>query len=270
MTPYNFLRIYISLLIGIICTTSVSLFLLAWIINSSNISVDSLHHDFQTILVITADQWSHNPELRTAIDLRWLLLSSSIALMVGLFPNDRANRLLRWLASIKMYVRTRFSAHPSRIALILTDHDSAPHRSISNVICHGSLPVYISQSSISLHSEAPAIPSLVRQSTLAPTFCSRASPVEHQQPEPLPQTSERDTRSSLSQPCDSETIRPKAASEPKETSQPYDASEPSRSSQQTERVPASMLALAGCTCPPSSFEGASSAHRTCEEALTTP
>jgi hypothetical protein len=53
MTLYNFLRIYISLLIGIVCTTSVSLFLLAWIVNDSNISFDSLHHDFQTVFVLT-------------------------------------------------------------------------------------------------------------------------------------------------------------------------------------------------------------------------
>jgi len=251
MTLFRFLRIYLSLFIGVVCTSSVSLFLLVWIVNSPGIPVDSLHHDFQTVYILTTDQWSHNPQLRTAIQLRWLWASSSVALAIGLFPTERANQLLRWLASAKVYVLTR-----------------GQHRSISNTVSHGSLPVYISRTPSPPHSGAPVIPPLVRQSPLAPTLCSRASAVEDQRSETLPKTSERDTRSSLSQLCDNETIRPHAHSEPEEAPQHCDPLEPSRSSEQTERVPnsaVSTVTLADSTYPASSVGRTSSAYRTCEE-----
>ena len=121
MTLSRFLRLYISLFIGIVCTSSVSLFLLVWVVNDPNISVDSLHHDFQTVYVLTTDQWSRNPQLRTAVELRWLWAFLSIVLTVGLFPNERLNQLLRWLAPVKVHVRTRtrFAGHFSQITLIL-------------------------------------------------------------------------------------------------------------------------------------------------------
>ncbi|KAF9651327.1 STE3-domain-containing protein [Thelephora ganbajun] len=202
MTFCHFLRLSVSTFLGIVCTSSISLFLLLWIINDSNISVNSLHHDFQTVYIITTDRWSRNPQLRTAVKLRWLWASMSFALTIGLFPKERADRLLGWLASAKVYARTRVW-----------------HRSTLNAICHGSLPVYISRSSSSSsYGEAPAIPSLVRQSTLAPTFSSRVSSVQFHQPEVSLHTSERDARSNLSQPY--ETIRPNEPSELQETSQP--------------------------------------------------
>ena len=262
MTLGRFLRIYISLFIGIVCTSSISLFLLAWIVNNQNISVNSLHHDFQTVYIVTTDQWLHNSQLRAAIELRWLWVSSSLALTIGLFPSEIANRLLRWLTSVKMYVSF------SLITEYINGNDRVQNRSISNAICHGSLPVYISRSSSSSYSEAPVIPPLVRLSTLAPTFGSQATSVGHQQPDILPQTSDRDARSFLSQTCDGETIRPNVPSEPKEALQPCDSLQLSRSSQQTERVvnpTASVLTLADSTYPPSSFGRASSAFRTCEE-----
>lgn len=113
MALSHFLRIYISLFVGIVCTSCVSLFLLVWIVNNSNVSVDSLHRDFQTVYILTTDQWSRNPQLRIAIELRWLWISSGIVLAIGLFPNERANRLLRWL-------RTGLAAPFSRIVPTLT------------------------------------------------------------------------------------------------------------------------------------------------------
>ena len=107
LTLYHFLKIYISLFLGVVCTSSASLFLLVWITNNSHISIDSLHHDFQTVYVLTTDQWSRDPQLRTAIELRWLWASLSIVLAVGLFPNERAKKLFGLLVSAKLYIRTR-------------------------------------------------------------------------------------------------------------------------------------------------------------------
>lgn len=225
--------------------------------------------------ILTVDQWSHNPQLHTAIELRWLWAFSSIALTIGVFPRERATQILRWLASIKTRVQTRFAARFSWITPI-HDYDSVRHRSISNVICHGTLPVYITRSTNSSesYSVAPEIPPLVRHSPLAPTLSSQVSPEEHQQPE----SSERDTRSSISQTCDGETIRPNiAASEAKKTSSPCDPLQSNRSSQQAERVQTSagsILTLAGSTCHASSFGRSSSTYGTCEggadQALTPP
>ena len=142
-------------------------------------------------------------------------------------------------------------------------HNRTWHRSTSNGVCHGSLPVYVSRTSNSSHGETPAIPSLVRQSTLAPTFTSRVSPVPYQQPKMLPHVPKPDTRSKLSQSC--ESIRPSEPFEPSELPQP------SWSSQQSERAPdpaESMLTLADSISPPSSVGGASS-YQTCEEAEST-
>ena len=214
MTVRHLLRLSISLFLGIVCTGSVSLFLLLSIINDSNISVNSLHHDFQTVYIITADQWSRSPQLRTAVELRWLWASLSFTLTIGLLPKERANRLLGWLAAAKVYVRTRLAASFKKNTSHADDNDRTWHRSTSNAICHGSLPVYISRSSSSSYGESPAIPPLVRQSTLAPTFSTRVSSVPHQQPEILPHVP--DTRSELSQPR--ETVQPNEPSEPRETS----------------------------------------------------
>lgn len=109
LTLCLFLRIYVSMFIGIVCTSSISLFLLAWIVNNSNASVNSLHHDFQTVFILTTDRWSRNPQLRTAVELRWLWVSSSVLLTIGLFPNERAKRLLGLLVSVKGYARTRLA-----------------------------------------------------------------------------------------------------------------------------------------------------------------
>ncbi|KAF9778694.1 GPCR fungal pheromone mating factor [Thelephora terrestris] len=116
LTLYCFLRLYVSLFIGIVCTSSISLFLLAWVIDNSNISVNSLHHDFQTVYILTTDQWLRNPQLRTAVELRWLWISSSLVLAFGLFPNERAKQLFGWLASVKVYVRTRILHRPTSTA----------------------------------------------------------------------------------------------------------------------------------------------------------
>lgn len=113
LTLYHFLKIYISLFLGVVCTSSASLFLLVWITNNSHISIDSLHHDFQTVYVLTTDQWSRDPQLRTAIELRWLWASLSIVLAVGLFPNERAKKLFGLLVSAKLYIRTRTWHRPA-------------------------------------------------------------------------------------------------------------------------------------------------------------
>lgn len=106
MTLYH-LRLSISLFLGIICTSSFSLFFLLSILNNPKISVNSLHHGFQTVYTITTDLWSRNPQLRTAVELRWLWVSLSFALTIGLLPEGRADRLPGWLAVAKLYVRTR-------------------------------------------------------------------------------------------------------------------------------------------------------------------
>jgi hypothetical protein len=110
MTFCHLLRLSISLFLGIVSTGSISLFLLLSIVNNSNISVNSLHHDFQTVYTITADRWLRNPQLRTEVELRWLWASLNFALTIGLFPKERADRLLGWLAAARVYVRTRLAA----------------------------------------------------------------------------------------------------------------------------------------------------------------
>jgi len=142
-------------------------------------------------------------------------------------------------------------------------HDRTWHRSTSNAICHGSLPVYLSRTSSSSYGETPAIPSLARQSTLAPTFISRVSPVPYQPPKPSHHVPEPDTRSKLSQSCKS--IGPSEPSEPSELPRS------SRLSQQGEPVTgpaASMLTLADSISPASSV-GEGSSYQTCEEAGST-
>ena len=107
MTLHHLLRLSTPLFLGIMCTGSFSLFLLLSIVNNSDISVNSLHRDFQTVYIITTDQWSRNPQLRAAVELRWLWASLSFSLAIGLFPKERANRLFGWLAAPKLYVRAR-------------------------------------------------------------------------------------------------------------------------------------------------------------------
>lgn len=106
MTLYRFLRIYISLFVGIVCTSSITLFLLVWIAENSHITADSLHRDFQTVYTLTTDQWLRDPQLRGAVELRWVWVSLALALAVGLFPEERANRIFYWLVSVQMYART--------------------------------------------------------------------------------------------------------------------------------------------------------------------
>jgi hypothetical protein len=104
--------VYVSLFIGIFCTGSISLFLLVWIVDRSNISVDLLRHDFQTVYILTTDQWSRNPHLRTAVELRWLWAFSNLTLLIGLFPQERTSQIHGWLASVEMYTRTRSVIFP--------------------------------------------------------------------------------------------------------------------------------------------------------------
>ena len=106
-TLHHLLRPSISLFLGIICTSSFSLFLLLSIVNNSNISVNSLHHDFQTVYIITTDRWLRNPQFRAAVELRWLWASLGFALAIGLLPKERADRLLGWLVATKLYIRAR-------------------------------------------------------------------------------------------------------------------------------------------------------------------
>jgi len=111
MTLKHFLRLSISLFLGIICTTIVSLSLLLLVVNYPGISVNSLHHDFQTVQVVPVIQWSLVPPLRAAVELRWLWASSSFTLSVGLFPKERLEWIVGLLASAKMYVRMRLADH---------------------------------------------------------------------------------------------------------------------------------------------------------------
>jgi hypothetical protein len=187
------------------------------------------------------------------------------------FISEREGQATIWLASIRQGIC------PNKVCNTLVpsyfhadDHYRILHRPTSTAVCHGSLPVYISRSSTSSHSEAPVISPLVRQSTLAPTFSSQAPSVKYQQSEIYSTTSEPDTRSSSSQPCETETetIRPNAPSERQETSKPYELPRSSRSSQQTQRIlnsTASVLTLADSTYPASSFGRGSSTYQTCEE-----
>jgi len=251
------LRLSISLFLGIVCTCSASLFLLLWIVNNSNISVNSLHHDFQTVYIVSADRWLRNPQLRTAVELRWLWAALGFALTIGLFPKERADRLLGWLAAAKLYIRTRSAVFiPFRNALDIDHHhDRIWNRPTSSTVCHGSLPVYISRTSSSSHGEAPAIPSLARQSTLALTFNSQVSSV--QRSAVFRHTPESDTRS---KPC--ETSQHNESSEPQETSEPGGPPQLSRPPQKSEHVlnPAtSMLSLADSAY--------ASSYRTCEESI---
>lgn len=109
--PRRSLRLFISLFIGIVCTSFVSLSLLLGIINSSDLSINSLHHDFQTVSIVPTAQWLLIPPFRAAIELRWLWTSLNFALSVGLFPKERIDWLFGWLASAKMYVRMRLAAY---------------------------------------------------------------------------------------------------------------------------------------------------------------
>lgn len=130
------------------------------------------------------------------------------------------------------------------LLMIHVDHPGRTfHRSASNAICHGSLPVYISRSSTS-SSEVPAIPPLARQSTLSPSFRSRVTSGEEHQPGVLPQNSRSDTRSSPSQPCDAEQeTRLDVPFKPQGTFHPREVPRSSRSPQPTERAISSMASI---------------------------
>jgi len=261
MTLRHFLRLSVSLFLGIICTTIVSLSLLLLVVNYPGISVNSLHHDFQTVQIVPVIQWSLIPPLRAAVELRWLWTSSSFTLSVGLFPKERLEWLVGLLASAKMYVRMRLAGRfLNRNFMLNNDFDRAWNRSISNADCHGSLPVYISRAS----SEPPTIPPLIRQSTLAPTLGSRLSSAQSFRPEVLLRTSQFDIRSKPL-PAD-DTVRPSEHSGPQETSQSNEPHQPNPSPHQNNPVPspaASMLTLADSTYLAPSLGGASS-YRTCE------
>ena len=120
MARERLLRVSISLFLGTVCTSSIALFLLLWITSNSRISVDSLHHDFQTVYIVTTDQWTRDPRLRTAVELRWLWASLSVVLGIGLFPKERVGQVVGWFASVKMYIRMRFVARPTRRNSLLT------------------------------------------------------------------------------------------------------------------------------------------------------
>ena len=113
MTLHHLLRLSTSLFLGVICTSSFSLLLLLSVVNNSNISVNSLHHDFQTVSIITTDQWSHNPQFRAAVELRWLWASLGFTLTIGLLPKERVDRILGWFAATKLYVRKRLAGFAS-------------------------------------------------------------------------------------------------------------------------------------------------------------
>jgi len=125
MTIKHFLRLSISLFLGIICTTIVSLSLLLLVVNYPGISVNSLHHDFQTVQIVPVIQWSLIPPLRAAVELRWLWASSSPTLSFGLFPKERLEWFVGLLASAKMYFRMRLASHflsGNSTLTIMTEH----------------------------------------------------------------------------------------------------------------------------------------------------
>ena len=138
-------------------------------------------------------------------------------------------------------------------------HDRTWHRSTSNAVCHGSLPVYVSRTSSSFYGETPTIPPLARQSTLAPTFISGGSPVLHPQPKTLPHVPEQGTQSKLPQ-----------SRESFQTSEPSELPQSSRLSQQSAPFPDSVafvMTLADSISPTSSV-GRASSYQTCEEEST--
>ena len=214
-TLRHLLRLSISLFLGVALTGSFSLLLLLSIVNNTeNISVDSLHHDFQTIYVITTDQWLRNPQLHTAVELRWLWATLGLGLAIGLFPKERVDWILGLFAGIRLYIRKRSVAFSFfQNAFHIDNHDRMWYRSASAAFSHGSLPVYISRSSSSTHGETPILPSLNRQSTLALTDSSRVSSVPRQQLEVPPHIPQPDTRSW-------ESIRRNGHSKSQRTSQP--------------------------------------------------
>ena len=111
VTLGHFLRLSISLFFGIFCTGSVSLFLLLGTVSSPGISVNSVHHDFQTVSIIPTAQWSLIPQLRNAVKLRWLWASLSFTLSAGLFPKERIDWVVGLLTSARMYFRMRLATH---------------------------------------------------------------------------------------------------------------------------------------------------------------
>lgn len=178
------------------------------------------------------------------------------------FTPQRTDRLACWTAGVRQDVC------PNEVGSLFfqrkfrfDSHDRAWHRSASNTVCHGSLPVYITRAS----SEAPIIPSIIRQSTLAPTFSSRPPSVHSYRPEVLPHPSKLDIRSRPSQAGD--TMRLSEPSEPQETFQSNELPQLSQFLHQSKPVlspTASMLTLADSIYPAPSLGGASS-YRTCEE-----
>lgn len=106
--------------LGIVCTSSIALFLLLWTTSKSGISVDSLHHDFQTVYIITTDQWTRNPRFRTAVELRWLWVALSFVFGIGLFPKERVGQVVGWFASVKMYIQMRYVVRPAHGNSLLT------------------------------------------------------------------------------------------------------------------------------------------------------
>lgn len=262
MTVWDFLRLSTSLFVGIICVISVSLPLLLLIVNIPGISVNSsLHHDFQTVSVVPVVQWSNVPGLRSAVELRWLWSSLNLTFFVGLFPKERIDRLVGWMKSVKMYFRMRSAARFSRKKFHIDNNGRAWHRSAQDAASHGSLPVYFSRA------ETPVIPSIIRQSTLAPTFISRVSSGQLYQHEALFPMPEFDIHSKIAQV--GETIQPIEHTEPEETPQPNQHPQPSLSLHQSEPIltpTTSMLTLADVIYPASSL-GEASSYRTCEELI---
>lgn len=210
--------------LGIVSTGSFSLFLLLLLVNTPGISVNSLHHDFQTISVIPTLQWSIVPPLRAAVELRWLWASLGPGLTVGLFPKERVDRVLRWLAAPRTYIRMRWAADSFRNPIHIDNHDRKWHQEVSNAAPHGSLPVYISRTSSSSYGETFAIPPLILQPTAAN---SRGSFVLHQPSGVTPHIPEPKISRSW------ESIRPDEPVESQETSQPVPPL-PSRSLQRGE------------------------------------
>ena len=182
LTLKHFLRLSISLFLGIICTAIVSLSLLLLVVSYPGISVNSLHHDFQTVQVVPVIQWSLVPPLRAAVELRWLWTSSSFTLSVGLFPKERLEWIVGLLASAKMYVRMRFVDHflnKNSTLTTMTEHGIDQSRMRTAMDLSPCIspelqvnPLLFHPSSDSRHSLPPWAPDSLPRILSDPRYCS--------------------------------------------------------------------------------------------------
>lgn len=183
ITLPHLLRLPISLFLGIFSTCFFSLLLLLFLVNTPNISVDSLHHDFQTVSIVPAVQWWNIPPFRAAVELRWLWASLGPGLATGLFPKERADRILGFLTAPVRQYRMKSEAFSSSGLTHADDYNRKWHQSVLRAAPDGSLPVYISRTSGSSYGEMPAVPPLVLQPTPAP-YQQPETSSPHHIPEP--------------------------------------------------------------------------------------